>query len=256
MKGGDLNIDKIAQYREDVDGSYTVFMTELVSAVTGLKVWTSEAQKTTLVSSIVTPSDEALTLLLLMNSMDRWREMHEEAVEENRKEKAAEVSFENGSDNESDTAKKDHPTIGGNSTEDNVTGIKKRKTWKRRTMYTMACKEQQNKEFGGWTNEGKRMYKKILEDVKADRDAHPDWEKKYLKSMSAAAAAAAESKREKNKRPATVKDVEEAVHIPNDLYFSDHEVCGNTNDAPTRSPPDEEESDSEESDSEDSDGEP
>jgi hypothetical protein len=81
MDGGEVDLDKISLYREDEGGQYSIFMTKFVPCVAGLKLWTSDAQKTTLLSSIVTPSDEALTILLLMNSIARWQEMHKFEVE-------------------------------------------------------------------------------------------------------------------------------------------------------------------------------
>jgi hypothetical protein len=45
----------------------------------------------------------------------------------------------------------------------------------------MDTKKQKNKEFGGWNNEGKRMFNSLKDNLESDRAIHNDWEKAFLK---------------------------------------------------------------------------
>jgi hypothetical protein len=191
-----------------------------------LKVWTSEAQKTKLVSRVVTPSDEALAILLLMNSEKRWEEMYQDEL----KSKSEASPGADGSTG--------HPIIGGEEiaaddscrddvghTDKNREGdknaveqvTKEKKKWKS-TLYTMDSSSKKNKEFGGWTNEGRRMFNRLLSDIKEDRQNHSEWEKRYLLKCASCSDG-------KGKRSATivVDEEDEWVDAENDLCFSDIE---------------------------------
>jgi hypothetical protein len=207
-----------------------MFMGIFVPCVAGLKLWTMEAQKTKLVSKTVTPSDEALAVLLLINSIERWEEMYQheelkmaeavggaESVEDDCEE--VESDFEGGDKDNGSRNSTNHPLIGGEGiTADQVTKHKKMK-WKP-TRYTMDCKKKQSKEFGGWNNEGRRMYNKLLDDIKEDRFNRAEWEKKYLRRM-ATLIDFNEGKKGKRTGKIVVDDVEEVVEAKNDLCYSD-----------------------------------
>jgi hypothetical protein len=147
---------------------------------------------------------------------------------------------------------KDHPTVGDDSAEENTAGSRKpRKKWNTKTKYTMDPKESQMKSFGGWNNEGKIMFNKVLAEIKVDRMAHPNWEKSYRNTM-AETAYSLDASRKKGKAKAPVVTVsEEIIYAANDISF-DSDVDDNTSkdDAPFRddgSEPNNKNSDSEDS---------
>lgn len=218
-------------------------MTYFVPCVAGLKVWTSAAQKTKLVSRVVTPSDEALAILLLMNSETRWEEMYQDELKSKSKaspgadgkdgstghqiigvdEIAAVKVTENDGD---DSGREDEDDVevvhrdkngeGDKNAVDQVTKEKKKK-WKS-TLYTMDCSGMKNKEYGGWNNDGRRMFNRLVSDIKEDRQNHPEWEKRYLLKCASFSDG-------KGKRSAkiVVDEEEEWVEAENDLCFSDSE---------------------------------
>jgi hypothetical protein len=221
-EGKVIDLDKIAKYRLDEDDQYTVFMTRFVPCVAGLKIWTTEVQKTKHVSKVVTPSDEALGILFLMNSIDRWEQMYQHEI-------AAGVNTgvdDDESENEgedSGNSTKNHPNIedeeNQQTSKPTAKPTKKRMKWEP-TRFTMDCKKRQNKEFGGWNNEGRRMYNKLLDDIKDNRIEYPDWEKNYLHKMISSSALSNDDKRCKRK---VIQEEEELVEAKNDLCFSDSE---------------------------------
>jgi hypothetical protein len=202
--GKEIDVNKIMKGREDKDGQYTQFVKVLVPSVAGRKLWNNKVQRTTLLSDIVTVCDEALSLLLLINSRDRWEEMFQAD-----KEAKAEA------ENESRTI---HLTIVGESNE--VTTNKKQKKLNATTKYTMDTKKQRNKDFGGWNNEGKRMFNRLKEDVEMDRINHHEWEKDFLKENIRLL----EVRPKKRNRPEVSYQVDEVIASNSlALVFSDSE---------------------------------
>ena len=208
---------KIWKNRQDEDDQYTMFMSKFVPCVAGLKVWTLDSQKTTLVLKAVTPSDEALAILLMMNSIDRWEEMHlhELSIKSGEEEN---TNVEEGiSDDNHPSIREEDPLAADNKVR------KKRMKWKATTRYTMDCKKKQNKEFGGWNNEGKTMYNLLVNAIKEDRINNPDWEKQYLREKVASYDYNEGTKGKCHGRKLAINDEEEVVEANNDLCFSESE---------------------------------
>jgi hypothetical protein len=216
MEGQVIDLKKICKNRQDEDDQYTMFMSKFVPCVAGLKIWTLDSQKTRLVSKVVTPSDEALAILLMMNSIDRWEEMHLHELSI----KSGEEKDDNGEegisdDNHRSIREQEDPLAAENKVS------KKRMKWKATTRYTMDCKKKQNKEFGGWNNEGKTMYNILVNAIKEDRINNPDWERQYLHKKVATSDSNEGNQGKRNGRMLTVDDEEEVVEAKNDLCFSD-----------------------------------
>ena len=217
MEGQVIDLKKICKNRQDEDDQYTMFMSKFVPCVAGLKVWTLDSQKTTLVSKAVTPSDEALAILLMMNSIDRWEEMHlhELSIKSGEEEN---TNVEEGiSDDNHPSIREEDPLAADNKVR------KKRMKWKASTLYTMDCKKKQNKEFGGWNNEGKTMYNLLVNAIKEDRINNPDWEKQYLHKKVASYDSNEGTKGKCHGRKLAINDEEEVVEANNDLCFSESE---------------------------------
>jgi hypothetical protein len=203
-------MDKVMCYRKDVDKQYTLFMKEFVSCVAGKKVWNDLAQRTTLLSDLVTQSDEALAIVLLLNSQDRWEEMFQK-----------ELIDQQGDSGEDEVQ---HPAI-----EDTAVGngsypaSRKRKQWDNPTKYTMDCKKRKGKEFGGWNNEGKRMFNQLKDDISEDRKVNHSWEHLFLRTMVTQA-----PQRNKSRQRRDLTEQVEDIPTNNDLEFSDSESESDT----------------------------
>ncbi len=217
-KEKEIDMDKIMFYRNDVDNQYTLFMKEFVPCVAGKKLWNDLAQRTTVLSELVTQSDEALAIVLLLNSKDRWEEMF---LKELRDE-------EDGSGTDEDN----HPNIGDNATgRMDVATSRKRKQWDNLAKYTMDCKRKKGKEFGGWNNEGKRMFNKLKDDIKEDREINKDWEKVFLHTMVTQAPQRINCRQRRD-----LTEQLEVVHTNHDIVFSDSDSESESDEADGNGP--------------------
>ena len=97
----------------------------------------------------------------------------------------------------------------------------------------MDCKKKKGEEFGGWNNEGKRMFNKLKDEIKEDRKANPSWEDSFLRAM----VRLAPERTNKRQRRDLTEQLEE-VRTNNDLVFSDSDCDSDkeesTHDGPLR----------------------
>jgi hypothetical protein len=119
---------------------YTEFADRMIRAVYG-KTRYNPSSSTTLFEDLISPSQEAFTLLLYKNGYENWVWMHNHAC-----------LTSDGSDT----------TIGGEGEESNA-GCPKYEYTKRNGDFTSRN--------GGWTREGMTLYNKLYQQVKEDRQA-------------------------------------------------------------------------------------
>ena len=122
-----------------VNESFVYFVEKFLKYVVGVQSFNRGWKKNTKLSVLASPSDEALSLLLIENSEQRWLQefdkiSREEAVNENELQKAK------------------YTSAGHNKSKKGIT-----------------------KKYGGWSNEGIERFNKLLEMVRTDREVNGAW---------------------------------------------------------------------------------
>lgn len=178
-----------------INENYLYFCEKFLKCVVGMAKFNRSCKEGMLLTSFVTESDEAFSLLLLENSEQRWKRYHERCCQgkENRR----------GGDSEEDTGNKK------NKDKNNV-------PTKYTTLGVGGTYKGYTKKNNGWTMEGIQRFNAIHMQVHKDRVDHGDVFDKAFKNYLRRAHQQGENN---NRGKATVDAV--LIRAANDLFSTD-----------------------------------